>query len=114
MMVSTFGFVYLTAVTYGYKHTTRFPYKEQTEMTKSNNIVYLLKLGFIPLQKHPVLYLLIISSISTKHRAVHPHGVQQRPHKQARNKTSFVFWGRGAGKPEKNSITNFFPSMINY
>ena len=42
-----------------------------------------------------------ISSISTKHRAVHPHGVQQRPHKQARNKTGFVSWGKGAGQLKK-------------
>lgn len=53
------------------------------------------------LQKHPVLYLLTISSISTKHRAAHPHGVHQRPHKQAGNKTGFVSRGKGAGQSKK-------------
>lgn len=41
---------------------------------------------------------------------VHPHGAQQRPHKQARNKTGFVSWGEGGqGSQKKNSFTNFFP-----
>lgn len=52
--------------------------------------------GISSLQKHPILYLLTISAFPTKHRAAHPHGVHQRPHKQARNKTGFVSWGRGA------------------
>lgn len=45
---------------------------------------------------------------------VHPHGAQQRPHKQARNKTGFVSWGEGGQGSQKKIALPTSSPMVNY
>lgn len=40
---------------------------------------------------------------------VHPHWAQQRPHKQARNKTGFVSWGGGGREARKKQLYQLLP-----
>ena len=106
--------VYLNAVTYGYKQCYKVSHKELPGRWPILTTLFIY--WSWDLSSRSILFFTfrISQAFQTKHRAVHPHGVQQRPHKQAWNKTGFVSWGKGAGQLEKNSITNFFPSMINY
>lgn len=89
-------------------------HKELNEMTNSNNLVYLLKLRFIPLQKHPVLYLPVSQAFQQSTEPAPPHGAQQRPHKQARNKTGFVSWGEGGQGSQKKIALPTSSPMVNY